>query len=43
MTNIDFLPVEYRQRTDDRRNRAWRMTVLIVFGTIISAMPWSLA
>ena len=36
MTNIDFLPAEYRQRTDDRRNRAWRMTVLVVFGGSIA-------
>lgn len=37
MTNIDFLPAEYRRRTDDRKNRAWRMTVLVVFGLMIAS------
>ena len=36
MTNIDFLPAEYRRRTDDRRNRAWRLSVLVVFGLSIA-------
>ena len=36
MTNIDFLPAEYRQRSDDRRNRAWRMSVFIVFGLMVA-------
>ena len=37
MTNIDFLPAEFRRRTDDRKNRAWRMTVLVVFGLMIAS------
>ena len=37
MKNIDFLPAKYRELDEARRRRAWRVAVLVLFGTVVGA------
>lgn len=37
MNEIDFLPLEYHQKSADRRQRPWRTVVVLAFATLLGA------